>query len=146
MPRATFTNQATAQTSTSTVWKRLQDAETWANIGPVENVTDPVVDENGDLQSFRWSTSVARRRYPGTAKVTETDHNSRMKMSLDAREVYGTLETTLEPNGNDTTLITITLEVVARGTMSIMFFPMVSETISNGLPDQVAAFAASLGE
>ena len=146
MPRATFTNQATAHAAVSDVWERLQDAQTWANIGPVENVTDPVVDDSGTLRSFRWSTSVARRRYPGTATVTDVEPGTGMKMTLDAREVYGTLETKLESNGDKTTVITLTLEVVARGTMSIMFFPMVSETIANGLPDQVAAFASSLAE
>jgi carbon monoxide dehydrogenase subunit G len=145
MPRATFTHQATAAASVEAVWTRLQDAETWANIGPVEDVRDPEVDEAGQLQSFRWSTSVAAKRYPGTAQVTLVEPKERMVLDLDAKEVAGSLETHLEPNGDGTTIVTVTLEVVSRGTLSTLFFPVVSEAIAKGLPTQVDNFAASLG-
>lgn len=145
MPRATFTHQATAAASAEAVWARLQDAATWANIGPVEDVSDPEMDESGQLQAFRWSTSVAAKRYPGTARVTQADPHKRMTLDLDAREVAGSLETHLEPNGDGTTIVTVTLEVVSRGTLSTLFFPIVSEAIAKGLPAQVDAFAESLG-
>ena len=144
MPRATFTHQATAFATTDDVWTALQTAETWANIGPVENVHDPDIDETGHLRSFRWSAMVASRRYPGTAQVTKAVHHERMKLDLDAREVVGSLETHLEPNGDGTTIVTVTLEVISRGTLSTLFFPVVSEAIAKGLPTQVDAFAASL--
>jgi len=145
MPRATFTHQATAAASSDAVWARLQDAETWANIGPVEDVRDPEVDDSGQLESFRWSTSVASKRYPGTARVTHAEPGERMTLDLDAREVAGSLETHLEPNGDGTTIITVTLEVISRGTLSTLFFPIVSEAIAKGLPAQVDTFARSLG-
>jgi hypothetical protein len=68
-----------------------------------------------------------------------------MKLELDAREVAGTLETHLSPNGQGTTIVTVTLEVVSRGTLSTLFFPVVSEAIAKGLPAQVDRFADSLG-
>ncbi len=145
MPRATFTHQATANAPIEKVWESLQEAETWANIGPVEDIEDSTSDDEGQLQSFRWSTTVAMRRYPGTAKVVSVDPGSRMLLDLDAREVAGTLETHLAPNGTGTTLVTVTLEVVSRGTISTLFFPVVSETIAKGLPVQVEHFAESLG-
>ncbi len=145
MPRATFTHQATAAAPIGLVWARLQDADTWANIGPVEDVSDPELDDSGDLQGFRWSTSVAAKRYPGTAQVTVAEHEERMVLKLDAREVAGSLETHLEPNGDGTTIVTVTLEVVSRGTLSTLFFPIVSEAIAKGLPGQVDTFAESLG-
>lgn len=144
MPRATFTHQATANAPIDSVWNSLQDAQTWANIGPVEDVVDPDVDENGQLQSFRWSATVAMKRYPGTAEVTSADPGTRMVLALDAREVAGSLETQLAPNGDGTTIVTVTLEVVSRGTLSTLFFPVVSETIANGLPAQVDEFAELL--
>ena len=144
MPRATFTHQATAAASVDAVWARLQDAETWSNIGPVEDVRDPEIDDSGQLQSFRWSAHVAAKRYPGTAEVTAAETLERMVLSLDAKEVVGSLETHLESNGDGATIVTVTLEVVSRGTLSTLFFPVVSEAIAKGLPAQVDSFAASL--
>ena len=144
MPRATFTHQATAAASAADVWVALQEAETWANIGPVEDVSDPEVDQEGLLRSFRWSTTVASKRYPGTAQVTTTIPLERMILALDAREVAGSLETHLEPNGDGSTIVTVTLEVISRGTLSTLFFPIVSEAIARGLPQQVDDFAWSL--
>jgi carbon monoxide dehydrogenase subunit G len=145
MPRATFTHQATATAPIDDVWAALQNAETWANIGPVERVSDPKLDSEGQLQSFRWSTTVAAKRYPGTARVTVAIPAQRMLLDLDAREVAGSLETHLEPDGDGTTVVTVTLEVVSRGTLSTLFFPLVSEAVANGLPAQVDGFAESLG-
>ena len=145
MPRATFTHQAVANAPVEAVWSSLQDADTWANIGPVEDVSDPELDETGHLESFRWSTTVAMKRYLGSAEVTEMEPGERMTLELDAREVTGSLQAQLEPNGNDTTIVTITLEVVSRGTLSTLFFPVVSETVAKGLPAQVEQFAEGLG-
>ena len=69
-----------------------------------------------------------------------------MLLELDAREVAGTLEARLEANGDGTTVVTVTLRVTSRGTLSTLFFPVVSEAIAKGLPAQVERFAASLGE
>ncbi len=145
MPRATFTHQATAQAPIDAVWDSLQQAETWANIGPVENVTDPEMGDQGLLESFRWSTTVAMKSYKGTARVIAADLGERMRLDLDAREVAGSLEAHLAPNGNDTTVVTVTLEVISRGTLSTLFFPVMSEAIAKGLPTQVDRFAESLG-
>ena len=119
-------------------------AETWADIGPVEQVSDARATPDGLLESFRWSTTVAMKRYPGTARVIAMDPGERMKLELDAREVAGTLETHLATNGHNSTVVTVTLEVVSRGTMSTLFFPVVSEAIAKGLPAQVDRFAESL--
>lgn len=88
---------------------------------------------------------MASKRYPATARVTDATANQRMVLDLDAREVIGSLEAHLEPNGDGTTIVTVTLEVVSRGTLSTLFFPMVSEAIAKGLPTQVERFAESLG-
>jgi hypothetical protein len=145
MPRATFSHQAVAAASVEEVWERLQLAETWANIGPVEDVIESASSDDGQLESFVWTTTVARKHYTGTAAVSDAVFGKRMTLDLDAREVAGTLETHLAPNGNGTTIITVTLEVVSRGTLSTLFFPVVSEAIARGLPDQVDEFANSLG-
>lgn len=145
MPSATFTHRATAPTSADQVWESLQNAETWANIGPVEGVHDAVHSADGDLTSFRWHTSVAAKRYPGVAAVSDVQPQERMLLELDAREVVGSLEALLESNGDGTTVITINLRVTSKGTLSTLFFPVVSEAIAKGLPRQVDEFARSLG-
>jgi hypothetical protein len=145
VPSATFTHQATASTSIDQVWATLQNAETWANIGPVEDVRDAVHADDGGLSSFHWHTTVAAKRYPGVAVVAEAAPQERMLLELDAREVVGSLEALLEPNGDGTTIVTINLRVTSRGTLSTLFFPVVSEAIAKGLPRQVDEFARSLG-
>ena len=85
------------------------------------------------------------KRYPGTARVATAEVGERMRLELDAREVAGTLETHLSANGRGSTVVTVTLEVISRGTLSTLFFPVVSEAIAKGLPAQVDRFAAGLG-
>ena len=145
MPSATFTHQSTARASTADVWETLQEATTWANIGPVEEVWGAVHSDEGHLTSFQWSTTVAARRYPGTATVASAEPEARLLLELDAREVAGSLEAKLEANGDGTTVVAVTLWVTSRGTLSTLFFPVVSEAISKGLPAQVERFAGSLG-
>ncbi len=145
MPSATFTHQSIAHADKGAVWGTLQEATTWADIGPVEDVRDAIHTADGHLASFQWSTTVAARRYPGTAVVTAAEPEHRMLLELDAREVAGTLETKLDANGDGTTEVTVTLRVTSRGTLSTLFFPVVSEAIAKGLPAQVERFAASLG-
>lgn len=145
MPRATFTHTAIATATADAVWERLQEAETWADIGPVEEVNSPETDGDGNLESFRWSTTVAAKRYPGTARVIAVEPERRMVLDLDTREMTGSLTTELEPNGDGTTVVTVTLEVNARGPLSSLFFPLVSQAVARGLPTQVDNFAESLG-
>lgn len=145
MPRAIFTHQAVADAAPDEVWKTLQRAETWSNIGPVEHVSDSETDGEGNLTRFRWATTVAAKRYPGIATVRDAEPYERMTLDLDAREVVGHLETHLEPDGDGQTIVTVTLEVVSRGALSTLFFPLVSEAVAKGLPDQVDRFAESLG-
>lgn len=145
MPRATFSHEAVTSAPIEAVWQRLQQAETWADIGPVEDVKDPQHDESGHLQSFVWTTTVARKHYEGTAEVSDSVHEERMTLDLDASEVAGSLEAHLAPNGDDNTVVTVTLEIISRGTLSTLFFPVVSEAVARGLPDQVDTFVESLG-
>lgn len=143
MPRASFSHRAVTPVPVDSVWKQLQLAETWSNIGPVENVSHSQLDGDGRLLSFRWATTVATRHYNGTARVTTADAGSRMRLALDATEVYGSVEAQIEAAGDAGTLITITLEVISRGTLSTLFFPVVRESVARGLPEQVESFAAA---
>jgi len=123
----------------------LQDAETWADIGPVERVWDPVNATSGALESYRWSATVAGKEYRGTAKTVAADPGSLMKLALDGGEVAGVLTTRLNANEDPShTTVEVVLEVSSRGALSAMFFPLIADAISRGLPDQVEQFAARL--
>ena len=85
MPRAIFSHEAVTSASIDSVWDRLQQAETWANIGPVEDVKESQHDEAGHLQSFIWTTTVARKQYQGTAEISDSVYQERMTIDPPAR-------------------------------------------------------------
>jgi len=143
MPRASFTHQVTVPRSADEIWEQLQVAETWSNIGPVEDVWDAEHAEDGQLQRYRWSTTVGPRSYRGRAKVVASEPAHLMRLDLDATEVVGTLTTRLSQNGTDATQLEVTLEIESRGTLSTLFFPVVSDAVGRGLPRQVEEFAAA---
>jgi hypothetical protein len=145
MPSASFTHAADASGSPEEVWDRLQEVESWANIGPIEEVWDPV-HEGASLRGYRWSATVGPTKYNGTAKVVESARPGRIRLALDAKEMVGELTTDISANGDGAARISVTLAVESRGMLSTLFFPVVSEAVGNGLPKQVEAFAASLEE
>jgi hypothetical protein len=141
MPSAAFTHRIVIPRTSDEIWGELQHAETWSNIGPVEQVWDEVHDEAGHLERYRWSTSVGPRTYRGKADVIASEPGRLMRLALDAGEVVGTLTTALSENGDGTTHLEVTLEVVSRGALSTMFFPVVADAVGSGLPMQVERFA-----
>lgn len=145
MPRATYTHEETTQRSIADVWLRLQEVDTWSNIGPVEHVWDPVHDEAGQLVSYRWSASVGPTTYRGHAKVVDATPEQLMVLDLDGGEIGGVLTTRLSQNGNGSH-IAVTLSIVSKGTLATLFFPIVSEAVGRGLPEQVRRFVAHLDE
>ena len=145
MPSAAFTHETTVSAPIETVWHRLQDANTWANIGPIERVWDAEHNDAGELVRYRWSTSVGLRSYRGRAVTDASEAPDMMRLALDGGELTGTLTTQLSQNGSGTN-VAVTLEVVSRGALSTMFFPLVSEVVGRGLPEQVEQFAAAFDE
>lgn len=143
MPNATFTHTARTERPVGEVWEALQREQTWAEIGPVDEVWSPVV-VDGTLRSFAWRTTVGPTSYTGSATVRLAEPNRRMQLDLDASEIAGTLTADLDDAPGNGTAVTVTLEVSARGMLSTLFFPVVAEAIGSGLPRQVDHFAAAL--
>ncbi len=146
MPRATFTHEVTVHRSMQHVWERLQDANTYANIGPVQKVWDPVHDDDGILQRYTWSTTVGRKPYEGSARTVEAHNPHYLKMDLDAGEVAGSLATALEAVTDEVTNLAVTLEIISKGTLSTLFFPVISDAVGRGLPEQVETFAVAIDQ
>ncbi len=143
MPSASFSHTAHTDRSVGEVWRALQHEDTWAEIGPVDRVWDPVV-VDGMLRSFAWRTTVGPTSYTGSATVRTAERNRRMRLDLDASEIAGVLTTDLDGGSGNGTTVTVTLEVSARGMLSTLFFPVVAQAIGGGLPGQVDHFAANL--
>ena len=143
MPSATYSHAASTRRTVDEVWLRLQEVETWSNIGPVEEVWDATHDDDGLLTGYRWSASVGPTRYRGKAEVVEVRVGELMQLDLDGGEIDGTLTTTISQNG-DGSQVEVTLRIVSRGALSSMFFPIVSEVVGRGLPEQVNRFVATL--
>lgn len=141
MPEATFSHAATVLTPRRQIWDRLQDIATWSQIGPVEEVWDPVHNEAGELVSYRWSTSVGPRRYEGTAVRVNGHAPERLQLALDGGELSGTLTTSLTALSDHETEIAVDLSIQPRGMLSTMFFSVVSDVVGRGLPSQVEHFA-----
>jgi carbon monoxide dehydrogenase subunit G len=144
MPKTRFTHHAVAAAPAHIVWQRLQDAATWAAIGPVEEVWDPRHDDDGTLRSYRWKTVVGPRAYLGSATVVASEPDRRMALHLDGSEITGDLVAELTPDGDTGTTMTVTLAIESVGVLSTLFFPVVADAVGRGLPAQVDAFVRSL--
>lgn len=142
MPRASFSHNAPLSKPAAHVWAALQDAATWSGIGPVDDVWDATHDENGQLEGFSWSAHVGPTKYKGSAKVTVAAEPHHMKLHLESSELSGALIADIDENAD--AILMVTLEVVSKGAMASMFFPIIAEAIGRGLPQQVEEFAASL--
>lgn len=140
MPTASFSHSVEVDRPIDHVWARLQDAQTWANIGPVDEVWDATHDGRGMLESYRWSTRVGPTRYRGTAQVIESVSPTVMRQALDSHEVAGVLATTMTENGSGTS-VTVHLDIRSVGMLSTMFFGKVAEAVQTGLPVQVERLA-----
>ena len=144
MPRASFSHAVDLTRPAAEVWARLQDAETWSQIGPVDEVWEEARATDGTLDGFRWSAHVGPTKYKGSAKVALAEAPHHMKLMLDSSELRGSLIADIDDGAP--TRLAVRLEVESKGAMAAMFFPLIAETIGRGLPEQVEQFAGTLGD
>jgi hypothetical protein len=140
MPRGSFAHQVAVAATPNDVWERFQEPETWRGIGPIDDVGNVQID--GDrLVSFTWQTHVGPTRHRGKSSMIENTPGKRLVMQLNSAEMGGKLTVALTSE-EDTTVIDVALDYATKGTMSSLFFPIISEAIANGLRTQVDDFAA----
>ncbi|MDH3425209.1 MAG: SRPBCC family protein [Acidimicrobiia bacterium] len=138
---ATFTHSASISRPRAEVWTRLQIPATWELLGPIDKVSQPVV-ENGQLKSFHWRTRAAGRDINGTAHTSDYSPPEHFELALDAGEISGTLEALLSGDGE--TDLSVTLQIRPKGPLATLFFAAVREVVGNGFADHVNEFALSL--
>ncbi len=144
MPSASFSHSVELTRSPTDVWATLQDAATWSGIGPVDKVWEATHADDGTLEGFQWSAHVGPTNYKGSAVTAAATAPSHMTLKLDSGELKGSL--TAEIHDDESSRLTVTLEVASKGAMGSLFFPLISEAIGRGLPEQVERFAASFND
>ena len=141
MPSASFAHAVSIDRPIAEVWTTLMVPETWANIGPVDEVWDPEFD--GDtLIGYRWSTNVGGKAFRGTAMAVGHEAPTSYVVDLDAGEMAGRITIELSTRSPDTAM-TVRLDFRTKGMLSSMFFPLIRDAIGSGFPKQIEDFAAS---
>lgn len=120
------------------LWAALQNAETWLDLGLMDTVTDPVV-EDGRLVSFDWSAAAAGTHHKGTATATESVEGESMVLALDSSEITAEIAVALTP-ADAGTAMSVTLTARSRGMLAGMFWGPVSDALRRGLVAQVDRF------
>ena len=143
MAQATFSHTVHVSSSVQDAWDTLQDHQTWANIGPVSSVSNPVNQPDGVLASFDWVADVGAKAYKGKAWVTDYEIPARYELTMDTSEIAGDVVATVVPAG-DGTDVTITITFRTKGMLSAMFFPAIKGALASGFPQQVEDLAAGL--
>ncbi|HSM01473.1 MAG TPA: SRPBCC family protein [Acidimicrobiia bacterium] len=135
----TFSHTAPVAAARDRVWDALQNAETWSNIGPIDEVWDAEHDEDGALTGYRWSARAAGRTWKGTATTARMTPGEHMRLDLTSTEIVGAITVELHDHQ-----VIVSMEASPRGMLATMFWGAVRGALEQGLPGQVEAFARSL--
>jgi hypothetical protein len=136
MPSATFTHSVTTSASIEQSWAALQDPATWANIGPVASVSDPVYADDGTLTAFSWVADIGGKKYDGEAETTSYELPNIFELTLDTSEIAGDVVATLASvDGGCEVTVEITFRT--KGMLSAMFFPAIKSALASGYPQQI---------
>lgn len=143
MPSAEFEHTAVAPATREIAWQQLQNPDTWEGLAGVDEVFDAHHDPTGLLTAYRFRATAASVVYEGTAKTVEAANLSKMVIDISTSEVTGTI-TTLLSEAEGGVAVSVTVALRSKGFLSTLFFPVISQSMSSGLPKQVDAFAARL--
>jgi carbon monoxide dehydrogenase subunit G len=143
VPSAVFEHTAVAFASQDEVWKQLQDPQTWQGLAGVEEVFDAHHDPDGLLTAYRFRVAAASQIYEGSATTVEATNPSNMAIDIVTSEVTGRISTTLSETAEGIA-VNVHVALRSKGFLATLFFPVISQALGNGLPQQVDAFAARL--
>jgi hypothetical protein len=138
VPSDTFSHTTSVAADAATIYRALQEPETWKGIGPIDDVWDATHDDD-QLTAFRWSARAAGRSWEGTAERVTGDSPPSMALGLDSPEVSGRITVVVTPNG-DSSEMTVTMVARSKGLLAGMFWGVIADALSSGLPTQVDAF------
>jgi len=144
MPISTFRHSAITAASLDAVWDAIQNAETWAGIGPIEKVWDAEHDEDGSLQAYKWNAHAAGRTWDGTARVIAAVPGESTEMAVATKEIRGTVTITLGPAGSSTN-VAVRMQIEPAGMLATLFWGAIRDAIGSDFNVQVEEFAKGLG-
>lgn len=140
----TFHHQTIVRADAGAVWDALQQASVWENIAGVSEVTNPRHHDDGRLAGYDLVVDAGPSRIRGTSTVIESRTPSLMRQRIDSSEIAGVLTTELSVEELDMTALNVTIELRARGFMSMMAMPLITQVVRSGLPEQITSFATRL--
>lgn len=143
MPSATFTHSVTTPASIERSWAALQDPDTWANIGPVASVSDPVYADDGTLTAFSWVADVGGKKYDGAANTTSYVVPNNFELTLDTSEIAGDVVASLV-SVDEGCEVTVEITFRTKGMLSAMFFPAIKSALASGYPQQIEDLVAGV--
>lgn len=144
VPSAEFKHTAVAPTSCAKAWQQLQNPDTWLGLAGVDEVFDTHHDLDGLMTAYRFRATAASQVYEGTARTVEAANPSKMVIDISTSEVTARI-TTLLSEVEEGVAVSVNVALRSKGFLSTLFFPVISQAMSSGLPKQVDAFAARLG-
>jgi hypothetical protein len=143
MPSATFTHSVTTPASIDQSWAALQNPDTWANIGPVASVSDPVYADDGTLTAFSWVADIGGKKYDGDAATTSYEIPNNFELTLDTSEIAGDVIATLT-SVEEGCEVTVEITFRTKGMLSAMFFPAIKAALASGYPQQIEDLVAGV--
>lgn len=144
MPSETFSHTATTAASRESVWKALDDPDTWNAISGVERVHQPVIDQEGRLRGFLFDTVVGGIPYEGRATPHAREEGWLMSWNITNSQITGQIRVELG-EAQDGTLLTVTVDIASASFLAGMFFGAIAKVVGDGLPETVDTLAARLG-
>lgn len=139
-----FSHSVRLDTSPSEAWKQLHEADTWAGIGGIDEITDATHNESGELTGFTFVVSASGRRVEGTAATKQTRENELFVLEIASSELVGEVNVRLAANDASGTKLRVVLDMRAKGLLANMFYPIIAQTVGKNLPAQVEKFGRRL--
>jgi len=134
--RESFSHSTVVDAPRSTVWAALDEPETWNAVAGVDRVHEPLIDEEGRLQGFKFDTVVAGKAYEGIASPHRRVESQTMSWDIENSQITGVIHVELE-DVTGGTLLDVTVEMEANSLLSRMFFGSIAKVVADGLPGTV---------
>jgi carbon monoxide dehydrogenase subunit G len=129
----------------ATVWRALNDPQSWESIPGVDRILESVVDDGGQLQGFSFESVAAGKRYLGRALPAGRESEKMMAWDIETSEIRGRIIVGLQ-EANPGTRVDVSLRMESVGVLSSVFFPVIASAIGESFPNTVQEFARGLSE
>ncbi|MGH8936492.1 MAG: SRPBCC family protein [Acidimicrobiia bacterium] len=133
-----FSHQVSIPAPAIVVWKRLQEAETWASLLGAETIDSVSYRSDRMLAGFAWTIESGSRRLRGTARTMHAQVNDHMGLDFDAGAAAGAIMATFK-QGKDATDLSVELTMEARSVAAPVLYPIIREAMGPGLPQRLEA-------